>query len=202
MADFRAIEGTTNAVVRLLQASYASEDFGHDLLFQAYVPESFQQPMTAGVSVFLYRIVLDGVHRMPPPRFDPSGARTHPQLPLDLHYLLTFWARDASLQHRIAGWTMRTIEDTPVLPHALLEAAAPGVFGLDETVQVIPAELSNEDLFRIWDVLGQSKYQLSVPYLARNVLVASRRPREESGPVQERRMDWAVVESIGVSEGA
>lgn len=199
MADFRAIEGTTNALVRLLQASYTSEDFGHDLLFQAYVPESFQQPMAGGVSVFLYRIAIDGVHRMPP-RSDPSGVRTHPQLPLDLHYLLTFWARDASLQHRIAGWTMRTIEDTPLLPHGLLEAAAPGVFEPDEAVQLIPAELSNEDLFRIWDVLGQSRYQLSMPYLARNVLIASQRPMAEGAPVQERRTDWAVLEGLGVEE--
>lgn len=201
MADFRAIEGSTNALVRLLQVSYTADDFGHDLLFQAYVPASFEQPMTAGVSVFLYRIVVDGVHRMPAPRFGPTGARMHPQLPLDLHYLLTFWARDATLQHRIAGWTMRTLEDTPVLPQSLLEAAAPGVFGWDETIQVVPAELSNEDLFRIWDVLGQNKYQLSVPYLARNVVVASRRQRDEAGLVQERRMNMAVVESLAVSEG-
>ena len=200
MADFRAIEGTTNALVRLLQASYTSEAFGHDLLFQAYVSESFQQPMAAGVSVFLYRLVVDGVHRMPPPRFDPSGARTHPQLPLDLHYLLTFWARDASLEHRLAGWTMRTIEDTPVLPHGLLEAAAPGVFEPDALVQVVPAELSNEDLFRIWDVLGQSRYQLSVPYLARNVLIESRRSMAEGEPVQERQTDWAVIEELTVEE--
>ena len=198
MADFRAIEGTTAALVRLLQASYTAEDFGHDLLFQSYVTQSFEQPMAAGVSVFLYRIVLDGVHRMPPARFAPDGSRTHPQLPLDLHYLLTFWARDASLQHRLAGWTMRTVEDTPVLPFGLLDAAAPGVFDPDETVQVLPADLPNEDLFRIWDTLGQSKYQLSVPYVVRNVVVASRRPMEEFAPVQERRMDWAVVEDLAV----
>jgi hypothetical protein len=200
MADFRAIEGTTAALVRLLQASYTSEDFGHDLLFQAYVPESFRQPMAAGVSVFLYRVVVDGVHRMPPGRFDPAGRRTHPHLPLDLHYLLTFWARDASLEHRLAGWTLRTLEDTPLLPYGLLEAAAPGVFGPEETVQVVPAELSNEDLFRIWDVLGQSRYQLSVPVLARNVLIASRRPEAEGEPVQERRQRWAVVEGFTVEE--
>lgn len=201
MADFRAIEGTTQALVRLLQASYDTADFGHDLLFQAYVPESFQTPMTAGVSVFLYRIAVDGVHRMPPGRLEPDGTRRHPHLPLDLHYLFTFWARDASLQHRLAGWTMRTIEDTAVLPHGLLEAAAPGVFEPDETVQLVPAELANEDLFRIWDVLGQSRYQLSVPYLARNVVVQSRRPRDEGEAVQERRSDWAVVEGWELSEG-
>ncbi len=200
MADFRAIEGATTALVRLLQASYTSGDFGHDLLFQAYVPENFQQPMSAGVSVLLYRIVVDGVQRMPPPRFDPTGNQTHPRLPVDLHYLLTFWARDASLQHRIAGWTMRIIEDTPVLPHGFLEAAAPGVFAPDEHIQLIPAELPNEDLFRIWDVLGQSRYQLSVPYLARNVMIESQRPIVVGELVQERHSDWAVIENLAVEE--
>lgn len=198
MADFRAIEGTSAALVRLLQASYVRDDFGHDLQFEAYVPDSFQQPMAAGVSVFLYRVVVSGVQRMPTPRPAPDGTRTHPQLPVDLLYLFTFWGREASLQHRVAGWAMRVLEDTPVLPHGLLQAVAPGVFDPDETVPLMPADLSNEDLFRIWDVLGESRYQLSVPYVARNVTIASRRPREEGAPVQERRFDAAVIEGFGV----
>ena len=198
MADYRAIEGTTHALVRLLQASYTSDDFGHDLQFEAYVTEGFDQPMAAGVSVFLYRVAIDGVHRTPAAPFAPDGTRLHPQLPVDLHYLLTFWARDASLQHRLAGWTMRVLEDTPVLPFGLLDAAAPGVFEPGETVPVVPAELSNEDLFRIWDTLGQNKYQLSVPYVVRNVVLASRRPVETGEPIQERQLDWAVVEGLSV----
>jgi hypothetical protein len=193
MADFRGLEGVSNSLVRLLQGSYSSSDFGNDLLFQVYVSDSFMQPMSAGVSIFLYRVLVNGSHRVPPGRFSPDGSRLRPMLPVDAHYLLTIWARDASLQHRIAGWVMRTIEDTPVLPFGLLEAAAPGVFDPNETVEIMPADLPNEDLFRIWETLGQNRYQLSIPYLVRNLRLASRDSMTEGEPVQERVFPQATI---------
>jgi hypothetical protein len=193
MADFRGIEGVSNALVHLLRMSYRSEDFDNELQFQVYVHENFTQPMSAGVSVFLYRVVPNGTYRIPAGRIQPGGRRVDTKLPLDLHYLMTVWARDASLEHRAACWMMRTLEDSPILPFGLLDSAAAGVFQPDETVELILGELSNEDLFRIWDTLGQSNYHLSVPYVARSVRIDSRRPLNLYDPVQEREFDWATL---------
>ena len=42
--------------------------------------------------------------------------------------MLTAWAEDPSLQNTIAGWMMRTLEDTPTLPSTLLNAVWSEVF--------------------------------------------------------------------------
>ncbi len=197
MADYRAIEAASHAIVRLLSDSYRFEDFNNDLLFQVYGADDFKQaPIAAGVSVFLYRLVHNGSYRIPTGRLRPDGRREQTRLPLDLHYLLTVWAKDATLQHRIAGWMMRTIEDTPILPHGLVEAVAPGVFKSDESVELVLADLSTEDLFQIWETLVQDGYQLSIPYLARNVRIDSRQTLERAAPVQERVFDERMLQPL------
>src|SRR5205823_1050103 len=147
----------------------AAEFDGNPLQFKVYVSRDFAQPMDAGVSLFLYRIYTNASNRAPAGRLDREGKRQRAQLPLDLHFLLTAWARDASLQHTIAGWMMRTLDDLPSLPAGLLNQTYAEVFHPDESVEIGPAELSTEELFRIWDVIANNVYQISVPYLARVV---------------------------------
>lgn len=190
MADYRAIEGVTEALVQVLRLNYDPVFFdGHGLQVQPYVAQNFAQPMGAGVSFFLYRVTINGSHRIPGGRLAPDGRRYPTRLPLDLRYLLTVWAQDATLQHRVLGWAMRTLEDTPVLPYGFLESAAPGVFLPDETVEVVPDELPNEDFFRIWETLGQNvTYRLSVPYVARNVRIEAQEPLDLAGPAMQERL--------------
>ena len=112
-----------------------------------------------------------------------------PPIPLDLHFLLTAWAKDASLQHTIAGWMMRVLEDTPVLPTGLLNRRYAGVFHPDETVEVGLTDLTTEELFRIWEVIANNIYQISVPYIARIVKIESQYTQSSGRPVQERAFD-------------
>lgn len=187
MADYRAVATVTEAVLQLLRSEYDAADFDRELEFKVFTAKDFNKPLEAGVSLFLYRIFPNGVQRTPPGRPDPMGRRYPTLLPLDLHLLLTVWGKEASLQHTIAGWMMRVLEDQPIFPAALLNAVAPGVFRPDETVELSLTELTNEDLLRIWDTLVQNVYQLSVPYVARVVRLESRRPLgEAAGEVQER----------------
>ena len=103
---------------------------------------------------------------------------------------LTAWAKDSSLQHTIAGWMMRILEDTPSLPSGLLNHRGVAVFQPDETVELSVAELETETLFRIWEVIGSNSYQVSVPYVARNVRVESDVTLSTGEPVQERIVDY------------
>ena len=148
--------------------------------------------MDAGVSCFLYRIYVNGTQRTPRGRTRPDGQQSRTQLPLDLHFLLTAWAKDASLQHTIAGWMMRLLEDTPVLPAGLLNHRVSGVFHPDETVEVGLTELTTEELFRIWEVIVNNAYQISVPYVARNVRIESRLVLSTGQPIQERTFEMAT----------
>jgi hypothetical protein len=194
MSTHAAIASTMEAIVRLLRASYDPDDFNGAVLdFQVYVSADFDQPMDQGVSLLLYRVYHNGSVRAPQGRLLPDGRRRHTELPVDLHFLLTAWATQASLQHEIAGWAMRVLEDQPLLSAGLLNSYRPGVFRPDETVTLGPTDLSVEDVFRIWEVMIEHSYQLSVPYVARTLRLESLRLEREHGPAQERAFDMALL---------
>jgi hypothetical protein len=197
MADYRAIATITEAVLQFLRSNYHPADFDQELEFKVFTAKDFSKPLNAGVSLFLYRIFPNGVHRTPPGRIGADGRRFQTLLPLDMHMLLTVWGREASLQHTIAGWMMRTLEDQPIYPASLLNAISPGVFHPEETVELSLTELTNEDLLRIWDTLVQNVYQLSVPYIARVVRIESTQHVDEGGGlVQERVLRAAELEAV------
>ncbi|HVN09420.1 MAG TPA: DUF4255 domain-containing protein [Patescibacteria group bacterium] len=197
MATTSAVAATTEAIIRLLRSSYNPADFnGASLDFQVYVANDFLNPMDEGVSILLYRIYHDGTSRTPPGRVLPNGQRTRTKLPVELHFLLTAWAKTASLQHEIAGWMMRTLEDNPILFPALLNTYKPGVFFPEETVEISLAQLSVEDMFNIWDVIIRHVYQLSVPYVARVVRIESKLSDAQGVEVQERLMDFRKAQLI------
>jgi hypothetical protein len=189
MADYRAIAAVCEAVANLLRSNYKPELFNHELQFDVYTRDNFHTAMEAGVSVFLYRIYHNGANRIPPGKLNSKGERKLPQLPLDMHFLLTAWARGASLQNTIAGWMMRVLEDTPILQPGLLNHKWPS-FAPNETVEISLAKLSTEDILRIWDTLIQEKYQLSVPYLARNVRIDSEIPQPKTSAIREREFQF------------
>jgi hypothetical protein len=191
MADYQAIWTVCHAIRNLLRDTERPESLGDNLEFEVYLAKDFAQPMSVGVSLFLYRILPNGTHRTPTGRIGPGGRRFQTQLPLDLHLLLTAWGKDASLQHAILGWAMRALEDTPVLTSAHLSAAGQDVFKPEETVEISLAQLRTEDLLRIWDTLVQNVYQLSVPYVARNVRIASTRLVSAGQPVQIRTLEYS-----------
>jgi Pvc16 N-terminal domain len=151
--------------------------------------------MEAGVSLFLYRVTLNSIQRTPPAKPGPKGHPRRPQLPLDLHFLLTPWAKSASLEQSILGWMMRTIEDTPILTSGILNTPTAGVFEAEETVEIVAGQLSNEEMFHIWDVLP-TKYQISVPYSARIVRIDSELDQREGGPVLTRELDFGVLKDL------
>jgi hypothetical protein len=190
MATRSAIAATTEAIIRLLRSSYDPAQFSAPLDFKVYVESDFLTPMDEGVSLLLYRIFPDGTHRTPPGRIDSNGQRGPTKLPLELHFLLTAWATTASQQHEIAGWMMRTLEDNAVLTPSLLNAYKPDVFYPEETVEIVLAQLSTEDLFAIWDVIIRHVYQLSVPYVARVVRIESTLTLPSGPPVQKRTMQY------------
>ena len=63
---------------------------------------------------------------------------------------------------------MQQLDQHPVMDLSSLDAA--GGWRADDLVQIVPAELSNEDLMRIWDALAPD-YRLSLSYVARVVRI-------------------------------
>jgi hypothetical protein len=196
MATYRAVEASCEAVMRLLQQAWRRDLFeNRDLLFQVYQTQDFATPLSTGVSLFLYRVTVNTTQRTPVPRPGPKGRQRRPQLPLDLHFLLTPWADHSSLAQAILGWMMRTIEDMAILPAGLLNAVTDGVFDDDETVEIVAGQMTNEEMFRIWDVLPRD-YQISIPYTARIVRIDSNLDLNEAGPVLTKDLDFGVLKDM------
>ena len=82
-------------------------------------------PMDEGISLYLYRVAVNGARRNMPPVTGPDGRRYRPPIALDLHYLLSAWARSPAKQQRLLGWAIRTFEDVPILPTGLLNNYGP-----------------------------------------------------------------------------
>jgi len=189
MATFQAIGSVAEAVARLLgQAWQPSLLNDVEARFEVYQGKDFSAPMDAGVSVFVYQVGVNKVQRTLPPS-DPQHRRP---LPLDIWLLLTAWAQDASMEHAILGWAMRTIDDNPILSSGFLNAYIPGVFRPEETVELALAELSNDEIFQLWQVLPNS-LQLSAPYLARVVRVESELAAAQAGPVFTRELEFGTL---------
>lgn len=201
MASYRAIGTISDVLIRLLRASHEhtnAVDVEGGLDFEVYQGDDFGSQgnggMSAGVSLFLYRTIINGSTRTPPGRRLANGEAQRTQLPLDLHYLVTAWAQSPTAQHQIAGWVMRILESTPILPKGVLNGINSDVFRPDETVEIVFNDLSNEDLFRIWDLLDAS-YRLSIPYLVRNVRIESDETVSAEGIVERRIFDYLQHEA-------
>ena len=191
MADYRAFAAVSEAVLALLRSNYQPEDFNNELDFRVFLARDFgSSSLQSGVSLFLYRVLRNGTYRAPAGRLSDDGQRFRNQLAVDMHFILTAWGRDASLQHTIAGWMMRVMEDTPALPAGLLNSVIPDVFQPEESVEIMLADLSTEDLLHVWETLVQNVYQLSVPYVARNIRIESRLLLPVGQPVQQRTFEY------------
>lgn len=190
MATYRAIAAVSEAIKDLLVGAYDAQQFGRlNADFQVYEGKDFQNPMKTGVSLFLYRIEVNGTMRNAPPRLGSDGRMHRPALPLDLHYILTAWADTATSQQLLLGWTMRVLEDTTILPSGLLNVAWPDTFRPEETVEVVTHPLTPQELFTLWDVL-KPNVQTSITYTARLVNIESPYLLETDGPVQTRSFEF------------
>lgn len=189
MATFQAIGSVAEAVARLLGQTWQPSLLnGIELQFEVYQGKDFSAPMDAGVSVFVYQVGVNKVQRTLPPA-DPQHRRP---LPLDVCLLLTAWAQDASAEHAILGWAMRAIDDHPILSSGFLNAFIPGVFRPEETVELVPAELTNDEVFQLWQVLPNS-LQLSAPYVARVVRVESDLTVPQDPRVRTRELEFETL---------
>lgn len=186
MATANAIAGVGQAILGLIAAGVPRVEFP-TALFQLYQAKDFQSPMDEGLSLYLYRITPAGEIRNYPPRIAPDGRQYRQPLPINLHYLLSSWARDAVKQQRLLGWAMRILEDTPVMPATVLNQAGPetDTFWPNETVDVIMETISVYDMGAIWDV-AKPNTQPSVCYVARMVGVESPLSVTEAPPAQTR----------------
>ncbi len=194
MATYQAIAATGEAILGMLEAARPRPEFA-TIQFALYQASNFQNPMEEGISLYLYRVATNTTRRNLPPRTSPDGRRYRPPLPLDLHYLLTPWARTAARQQRMLGWSMRVLEDTPILPTGLLNryGTEPETFRSNETVELVCEPISLQEIVNIWDAF-KSNLQLSAAYVARMITIDSLVELSEGPPAQTRVFDFGAID--------
>ena len=189
MAKYPAIASVGMAILNLLANARPNLEFDN-AKFELYQSSNFESPMEEGISLYLYRVAINGTIRNPASRIGPNGKRQRPPLPLDVHFMLTAWARTAEKQERLLGWAMQQLEDMPILPSGLLNSVGPEpeVFHPDETVEIIWDPMSVQDMISLWEHLKSSKtkMQISVTYVARLLMIDSSLERMEHPAVQTR----------------
>jgi hypothetical protein len=160
VATHQAIAATGQALRSLLSESCPRDEFPA-AQFALYQASNFQAPMDEGISLYLFRVTVNGARRNQPPKIGPDGKRYRPPLPLDLFFLLTAWAQDPAQQYQLLGWAMRMLEDNPILP------------------------ISLQDLYNVWEI-AKHRQQLSMVYVARMVCIDSEIPITQAPDVQTR----------------
>jgi len=176
VADYQAVFAVGDAIVKYLANNYDATAVGLPCTFRlvssADIAKEDTTALDKTVSLYLHRITTAEFYRNVTRLQDlPSD---QPVLYLDLHYLISYWdasADGAEAEQKILVWTMQQLQSNPILDTSVLSlsSTAPG-WNKADSVQLIPADLSLQDILDIWDGLGP-KYRLTVGYVARVVRV-------------------------------
>lgn len=187
MATYHAIAAVGQAIVGLLKDACPRDEFPNAQFELQSADDVTKAQLTEGVSIYLYRVMLDGAMRNRPPRLGLDGKRYRRSLPVNLYYLAIPWAKTALKQQVLLGWCMRTLEDVPILPSGLLNRDGfPDTFAIDEAVELFCEPLSLADINSVWDAF-KPKIQISAPYVARMVSIDSVVGVAETGPSAQTR---------------
>jgi hypothetical protein len=193
MANYTAIYSVGNSIAQALENAYPP---ALNTLFpcrfqvvsssEIATEDTTTTPLDQVVSIYLHRVTINDNFRAATSLQD--GPDRLPVVFLDLHYLISYWGTGAQAEHTILGWTIQQLQSFPILDSSVL--TPDGGWDATESVQLVMADLTLEDILRIWDGLGP-KYRLSVAYTAR--VVRLDRTITGGGPVVATRFNWELA---------
>jgi uncharacterized protein DUF4255 len=118
----------------------------------------------------LFKVGVNTAQRNPL-RPAPEAQTQRPPLTVDLHFLLTAWAKTPERQHDLLGWAMCVLDEHPVLTASWLNRfadASAAVFSPEESVDLVPEILNFGEMSAIGEMV-QIHQPPSVAYIARPV---------------------------------
>ncbi len=150
------------------------------------------------VNVFLYQVTTNAAFRnadLPTRRADGSLAQK-PKVALDLHYLLTFYGDEIELiPQQLLGSIVRTMHSQPMLTRDQINSTiSGGTFSFlatsdladeVELVKFTPIPLSIDEISKLWSMLLQTPYALSIIYIGTVVLIEGNEVPRQPLPVKK-----------------
>lgn len=159
--------------------------------------------------VFLYQVTPNAALRNDdlPTRDGERRLKRRPRAALDLHYLLSFYGDDKTFEaERMLGAVVRDLHANPIPTRDFIGNVIASFAQLDgsdltsapESIRFSQAHLSLEELSRVWSIMVQSPYVVSVPYVATVVVIDALEGGPTALPVLKRGDDDRGVEtSVG-----
>ena len=179
MSNYLAVAQATEAL-RQFVSRRVTADVGFAVRVLAQKPFT-DPPAEPTITVFMYEVVPNpSLRNLDAPTRGADGTLlTKPQAAIDLHYLISFYGDEADLQpQKLLGSVVRSLHTSPVLLEEDLNAAAvrPPLVGADlasspQKVRLTPTKLDVDDLYKLWTMLIQVPYALSVMYQGTLVLL-------------------------------
>lgn len=197
MSNFLAIATATETLRDLLDGAVSRDVAGASAT--ALPPNANEGLPERGVNVFLYQVTPNAAWRNAdaPTRAADGGVIQRPRAAIDLHYLLSFYGDQPTLEpQRTMGSVLRTLHEQPVLTRrrvrdAIQAASWIATSNLDEETELVKftqAALTLEEISKIWSVMLQLPYVLSVAFVGTVVLLDGQAPARPALPVRQRRL--------------
>ncbi|MEC4806337.1 MAG: DUF4255 domain-containing protein [Jaaginema sp. PMC 1079.18] len=203
MSNHLAIATVTATLQRTLQAAVQADVYGARVTTMQ--PANLNNsPSELGVNLFLYQVSFNSaLHNLDATPFRSRGTPSKRQAALDLYYLLSFYGDDSRLEpQRLLGSTVQTLNDLRVISADTIQRTlADSSFefltdsNLGEQVKqlnILPIDLSLENLSQAWSTFFQTPYMLSVVYKVLVVLVEGKEPWKRALPVRGRNLGGIV----------
>jgi hypothetical protein len=194
MSNALAIATVTQALALLIENNLSPE---MDIAVKVETRKPPAEPPTEPtINVFLYQVTPNPSmrHTDLPTRASDGTLIKRPAAALDLHFLISAYGEEAELVgQRLIGCVVRTLHEIPVLPKELIELAAerPYLAGSDlaespQKVRFTPTVMDIDETSKLWGMLHQTPYTLSVAYQASLVLIEGRERPVPAKPVERR----------------
>jgi Pvc16 N-terminal domain len=194
MSNFLAVATVTEALRHFIERNL-SPGLGFQVTVRAQKPPT-EPPAEATITVFCYRASPNAAlrNRDAPTRGADGVLLTRPQAVLDLHYLISFYGDEALLQpQQMLGAVVRSMHEWPVLSDADIAFAAgrPFLTGSDlpdavDRVRFTPTHLDIDDSYKLWTMLSQTPFALSLTYQASVVAIDGSNAPAAGKPVLQR----------------
>jgi hypothetical protein len=194
MSNALAIANVTQALALLIENNLGPE-MDIAVKVETRKPPA-EPPADPTINVFLYQVTPNASmrHTDLPTRASDGTLLKRPAAALDLHYLISAYGEEAELVgQRLIGCVVRTLHEIPVLPKELIERAAerPYLAGSDlaespQRVRFTPTVMDIDETSKLWGMLHQTPYTLSVAYQASLVLIEGRERPVPAKPVERR----------------
>jgi Pvc16 N-terminal domain len=195
MADYRAIAAVTATLRQLIQEALDIDVAGADV--SVLRPDLAANNVGTGrVNIFLYQVTTNSAFRnVDLPTRDSNGLLVQcPRVALDLHYLFSFYGEEVTFTPQLLlGSVVRTLHTVPQLPRTKIAQTITNInaligVGLEsdpELVKFTPLPLSLEELSKLWSILIQTPYALSIVYIATVVIIEGKETPSIALPVKK-----------------